>query len=348
MPEALKILFAEPPPARRVGGIETALSGLARALTECGLAVERVSELTPAHVASADVVHFHGIWETPHHRARSWCAAAGKPFVVSPHGMLEDWAFRHRGWKKRPYFHLVERRSIARARVVLATSDDEAATLRRWFDAAQVRVLPLGLEPPSVPDHALMRQKLGWPDDELTLLFLSRLHEKKGLHLLVVAAPVAARDATRRLHLVIVGEGDPRYVEPLRRATAGWSGNVRATWVGACWGPEKWDYLSAAHLMCLPSFSENFGLAVLESLFAGTPVLTTPATPWGALRRSLPVQLTEPNVPALTAALRDALASPPASALERAETRRATAATFAWSHLAPRYAELYRELASRR
>jgi glycosyltransferase involved in cell wall biosynthesis len=345
MPEALKILFAEPPSTRRVGGIETALSGLAHALSSIGLVVTRASELAPALVAAADVVHFHGLWETGHHRARGWCVAAGKPFLVSPHGMLEDWAFRHRGWKKRPYFHLVERRSLARGRVVLATSDIEAATLQRWFAVEQVRVLPLGLAPPAMPAHALARRKLGWPDDELTVLFLSRLHEKKGLHLLIEAAASAAANATRKLHLVIVGDGDASYVAPLRQATAAWRGGLRATWVGACWGPEKWDYLEAAHLMCLPSFSENFGLAVLESFFAGTPVLTTPGTPWGALRDTLPVRITDPDVLALTAALREALATPPPTEEQRTATRRAATAQFAWSDLAPRYAALYRELA---
>jgi glycosyltransferase involved in cell wall biosynthesis len=346
VPQPLKVLFAEPPPARRVGGIETALSGLAQALASVGVAVTRAAELTPALVAAADIVHFHGLWETAHHRARRWCLAAARPYLVSPHGMLEDWAFRHRGWKKRPYFHLVERRSLARGHVILATSEIEADTLRRWFAPEQVRVLPLGLEPPVIPAHAAARQRLGWPDDEHTVLFLSRLHEKKGLHLLVDAlAAAASAGPLPPIHLVIVGEGDPAYVAPLRATTAAWRPPLRATWVGACWGAEKWDYLSAAHLMCLPSFSENFGLAVLESLFAGTPVLTTPATPWAEIRGALPVRLTEPAVPALTAALRDALAAPPPTEAQRAVTRRAAAARFAWTDLAPRYAALYRELA---
>lgn len=345
MPRPLNVLFAEPPPARRVGGIETALHGLASALPVAGVAVQRSDAPDPAALASADLVHFHGIWEPTHLRLRRACRRIGKPFVVSPHGMLEDWAFRHRGWKKRPYFHLLERPSMRRSRAVLATSEDEAATLRRWFAADQVRVLPLGYQTENVPAHAAARDRLGWPADERVVLFLSRCHEKKGLHLLVDVLPEAVRGLPDRFHLVVVGDGERGYVAPLQAATHQWSGNCRATWVGACWTAAKWDYLSGADLMCLPSYSENFGLAVLESLLAGTPVLTTTATPWGALRGPLPVRLTEPAAPALATALREACGAPRPTAGERLITRHAAEEMFGWSRLAPRYADLYREFA---
>jgi glycosyltransferase involved in cell wall biosynthesis len=345
MPATLNILFAEPPSSRRVGGIETALSGLAGALSAENITVTRSATPTAESMAAADVVHFHGIWETLHHQARGTCVRMRKPFLVSPHGMLEPWAFRHRAWKKWPYFHLIERRSIARARVVLATSDTEAAALRRWFSPEIIRVLPLGLAAPvPMPEHVAARRQLAWSDDERVILFLSRLHEKKGLHLLIDAVARAAQRANAKIHLVIVGEGDPAYVAPLQRATAAWRGNHRATWVGACWSERKWDYLAAADLMCLPSFSENFGLAVLESLFAGTPVLTTPATPWGAWQNSLPIDLAAPNVAALTEALTGAIARPRPAEADRARTKQTAAQLFAWSGLAPRYAALYREL----
>jgi glycosyltransferase involved in cell wall biosynthesis len=344
MSQTLNVLFAEPPAARRVGGIETALSGLAAALGVANIRVTRSAEPTRDAVAASDVVHFHGMWETAHHRARGWCTQLRKPFVVSPHGMLEPWAFRHRGWKKRPYFHLIERRSIARSRVVLATSESEAANLRRWFDADRLRVLPLGLTPPSLPEHTSARRQLGWADDAWTVLFLSRVHEKKGLHLLIDAVAAAARSTSRQIQLVIVGEGDSSYVEPLKRITAAWQGNVSANWVGACWNEQKWAYLAGADLMCLPSFSENFGLAVLESLFVGTPVLTTPATPWGAWQSSLPIELAEPDTAALTAGLTKALTQAAPTDAARAITRQTTAGIFDWSGLAPRYAALYREL----
>lgn len=340
------MLFVEPPAERRVGGIETALSSLAEALSKIGVAVVRDIAPTRSRLASADVVHFHGLWEISHRRARRWCTQLRKPMIVSPHGMLEDWAFRHRGWKKRPYFRLFERRSIARANLILATSEMETGPLLRWFPSEKIRVLPLGGHPPmALRPHAEARTRLGLSADPCVILFLSRCHEKKGLHLLIEALPKLALNLAQPIHLLVVGDGEAGYVEPLRHETSGWMGMLRCTWAGAVWGEEKWDYLSAADLLCLPSYSENFGLAVLEALFAGTPVLTTYATPWPALRGTLPLFFTQPSAPELAAALRQRIESPRASEADRAATRHEAVATFNWSTLAPRYAELYSELA---
>lgn len=345
MRRPLKVLFAEPPAERRIGGIETALSGLAAALPATEIELIRAPRVDQPLIAAADVVHFHGLWEPLHHRARAWCRTLGKPFIVSPHGMLEDWAFRHRSWKKQPYFYLIERRSVARANVLLATSEAEAATLRRWFPEEKIRVLSLGATAVSPPTHEAARQKLGLPADEFVVLFLSRCHEKKGLHLLIEAMARISRTSAQRIHLLIVGEGEARYVEPLRQATAPWRGNLRCTWVGAVWGDKKWEYLSAADLLCLPTFSENFGLVVVEALFAGTPALTTFATPWPALRGSLPVFLTNPKVDDLTTALQAQLQVTSPRGVGRSQTREAAIAAFDWSVLAPHYVALYRQLA---
>ncbi len=341
----LKVLFAEPPAERRIGGIETALRGLAAALPAAEVTLTRSVQLNRSSIAEADVVHFHGLWEFLHHRARGWCGELGKPFIVSPHGMLEDWAFRHRAWKKWPYFHLVERRSLTRADVLLATSAEEAASLGRWFSSPQVEVMPLGTSVMAAPDHAESRRKLGLAPEEFVVLFLSRCHQKKGLHLLIEALGRVAATATKKIRLLIVGEGDSRYVEPLRRTTQSWRGNVRCTWAGAVWGVEKWTYLSAADLFCLPSYSENFGLVVVEALFAGTPVLTTFATPWPSLRGSLPVHLIPPTVDDLVAALETRLRHPVPDVVERSHTRQDAIARFDWSALAPHYLALYRRLA---
>jgi glycosyltransferase involved in cell wall biosynthesis len=345
MRRPLKVLFAEPPPERRVGGIETALSGLAAALPAAEVELVRTSCLDQPSVARADVVHFHGLWEPRHHRARTWCRKLGKPFIVSPHGMLEDWAFQHRSWKKWPYFHLVERRSVGRANAILATSEAEADTLRRWFSPEKIHVLSLGATAVPAPGHHAARQKLNLPDDEFVVLFLSRCHEKKGLHLLIEALPRIGRTTTRPIHLVVVGEGESRYVAPLRQATTSWAGNLHCTWAGAIWGDAKWDYLGAADLLCLPTFSENFGLVVVEALFAGTPVLTTFATPWPTLRGVLPVFLTPPRTDELVRALEARVQAATPGDGERSRTRATALAAFDWSVLAPRYLALYRQLA---
>jgi glycosyltransferase involved in cell wall biosynthesis len=339
----VRILSVEPPSPRRAGGIETALGGLTHALAQIGVEVTRSDMAKSARLETADVVHFHGLWEPSHLSLRRRCRELRKPHLVSPHGMLENWAFRHRGWKKRPYFYFFERRSVGGADAILATSEEETIPLRRWFEPDKIRVLPLGGDAPPSPQHATARSAVGLAADEFVVLFLSRCHQKKGLHLLIEALPAAVAPGVK-VHLIVVGEGEAAYVGPLKRTTSTWKGDLHCTWVGAIWGVEKWKYLSAADLFCLPSYSENFGLAILEALFAGTPVLTTNKTPWASLRDTLPVQIIPTNLTELTRALAAALASPRATEAERAITRANTMARFSWSTLAPRYVELYQQL----
>ncbi len=334
----MNVLFVEPPPVRRVGGIETALAGWSAALRTAGIDAVRRDAPSDSDLRAADVIHFHGLWEPDHPRLRRRTSQLGKPWLASPHGMLEPWALRHKRWKKLPWFHLVERPSLRRARRLVATCEAEAAVLAQWFPASQIVWLPLGIQESTTPDAARARAELGWSPAERVVVFLSRLHEKKGLHLLIEAW--AQLQPAPDARLVIVGEGDPAYVDPLRARTRA-RPDLRIDWLGARWGDARWAPLQGADLFCLPSFSENFGLVVAESLLVGTPVLTTPFTPWESLRGDLPVSLCEPTVPALVAALRHALAEPPPSADQRLRTHATTRARFGWSALAPRYAALY-------
>ena len=271
----MKVLFFTPPAGQRIGGLDAAIDGLRGALERRGIEVG--GEL-PAH-GGAGAAHFHGLWQPTHARLARECRARGIPCVVSPHGMLEPWAWRHKWWKKWPYFHLVEKRHLTRAKALLATAPQEAGRLRGFLPGQRIERLPLGMTGSAKPDYQRARGHLGWPADERVLLFLSRIHAKKGLDLLLHA--LATMELSAPTRLVIVGEGEPGYVAQLRRfAEENSRALPRIDWVGAVWGEERWKYFQGADLFCLPTHSENFGLAVLEACQVGTPVLTTVETPW--------------------------------------------------------------------
>jgi hypothetical protein len=101
--------------------------------------------------------------------------------------MLEPWAWRHRRWKKWPWYHLFERRHLDGASRVLTTSEKEAENVRKRLPAVDCRALPLGLTSEREPDYMAARRKLGWSESDVVLLFLSRIHPKKGLDLLLRA-----------------------------------------------------------------------------------------------------------------------------------------------------------------
>jgi glycosyltransferase involved in cell wall biosynthesis len=259
--------------------------------------------------------------------------------------MLEPWAWRHKWWKKWPYFWLVEGRHLRRAKCILATAPQEERRIRGFFPRQNVRTLPLGFTSDAQPDYEAARANLGWSPDERVLLFLSRIHEKKGLDMLLEA--LAGLEAVPATRLVIVGGGDSAYVKSLRLLAGTLAAKLpRIDWAGEIWGEARWPYFQGADLFCLPSHSENFGLAVLEAAQVGTPVLTTTTTPWGEWLRGNCAFITEPTVDGIATQLREYFTRPKVTAADRQHFASTVAGQFSWKVLGPQYAQLYRELAS--
>ncbi|RYD71739.1 MAG: glycosyltransferase, partial [Verrucomicrobiaceae bacterium] len=338
----VKVLFFEPPPAQRVGGLDAAITTLRTALQELGVEVnDQLSRSTLTDDVYA--VHFHGLWQPGHIRIANECRRRGIPFVVSPHGMLEPWAWRHKAWKKWPYYYLVERRFLRSASCVLATANSEAERLSELLPGQRIETLPLGMTADVGPDYSAARECTGWSPNELVLLFLSRIHVKKGLDLLLRALcemPVPAD-----VRLVVVGGGEQSYVATLKSFVQQNAPRLpRIDWLGEIWGDERWKYFQGADLFCLPTHSENFGLAVLEALQVGTPVLTTRTTPWVAYLNAERGLLADPTVESLKSSLSTFLSAPRSSALSREQTAAWAHETFSWSQLAPRYRSLYESL----
>jgi glycosyltransferase involved in cell wall biosynthesis len=336
------IHFHEPPPAQRVGGLDAAIVGLRTAMEKAGVRVE----MNPTGRGDAQAAHFHGLWQRNFPGIARAYAARGIPYVVSPHGMLEPWAWRHRWWKKFPYWHLVEKRWTRRAACVLATAEPEAARLRRFFPKTRLECRPLGLTGQARPDYTAARARLGWREDELVLLFLSRIHEKKGLDLLLMALAEMKPAAPPGARLVIVGpEEQPAYVARCRSiATAHEARLPSIHWMGAVWGDERWPYLQGADLFCLPTHSENFGLAVLEALQVGTPALTTTETPWAeVLRENGRGYICTPRKEDVRLTLEEFFARP--RRVDRTALAHWAWTNYQWDALAPSYAALYDSLA---
>jgi glycosyltransferase involved in cell wall biosynthesis len=260
--------------------------------------------------------------------------------------MLEPWAWRHKFWKKLPYYYCFERAQLKSARVVLATSEQEAANLSRFVSSKRIRSLPLGLSDACPPAYGAARQKLGWSPDELVLLFLSRIHPKKGLHLLLRALAAIAPEMPAKWRLVIVGDGEEKYLAHCRQiARSNDLVSRRAEWKGAVWGKEKWPYFQGADLFCLPSFSENFGLAVMEACQVGTRALTTRDTPWSFLGKEGAAFLVEPDVASVQQGLRAFLKAAAWSLVEREALSQRIQERFGWPTVGPKYVELYQQIA---
>jgi len=222
-----------------------------------------------ANAASYDVVHVHALFS---YATIPGCRAAAHvpvPYVLRPLGTLSDWSLGRRRWKKRPYYALLERSHLEMASAIHVTSEAEAEDVARLGYADRVRVIPLGV------DVAERRPRKTPGGASLRLLFLSRLHEKKNLPLLLRAI-AHALDAPRRIELTIAGTGEPGYREQLVELARQLGLGDRVTFVGHVEGSAKERAFADADCFILPSAHENFGLAVAEALAAGLPAIISP------------------------------------------------------------------------
>ena len=230
-----------------------------------------------------DLVHIHGLWQLHHAQVARYAFRHRVPIVVSTHGMLEPWALQRSRWIKRIARVSYQDRILARARCLHTTAPEEAVNLRRLGLSRPIAVIPLGVEVPS--PSRLRRDEArfsGLPAGARVALFLSRLHPKKGLDLLLHAWS-KARPRSPEWVLAVAGYDAGEYRRELVRLAVELGVEHSVVFTGPVRGEEKESLLGAAELFVLPSRSENFGLVVPEALARGLPVITTTGTPWSGI-----------------------------------------------------------------
>jgi glycosyltransferase involved in cell wall biosynthesis len=234
------------------------------------------------HAAEYDAVLVHGIWQYQSLATRHACINANVPYFVFVHGALDPWfeqRYPAKHAKKSLYWRLFEHRVLRDARSVLFTRDEECLLARTSFSPYRVAeaVIDIGVE---APDGDAVAQRgvflAAFPElrDKRVVLFLSRIHPKKGCDLLIRAfAEFGQRDPD--LRLVIAGPGDDATKTTLEALAASVGVAHRITWTGMLSGDLKWGAFHAADVFALTSHSENFGVVVPEALACGLPVLIT-------------------------------------------------------------------------
>ena len=223
-------------------------------------------------IGGANGLHLHGVWEQSTQVAAQLARARDVPYVVSAHGMLERWALRHKALKKKVYAALVERPTMERAACLHALTPAEAEDYRRFGCTAPIAVIPNGVRVPSQVTSAAFLRHYRDLEGKTIVLFLGRIHAKKGLDLLVRAWKEMASGHPEAV-MVLAGpdfEGSRARLTALIEAE-GLGAQVLFT--GMLRGELKWSALAAATCFVLPSFSEGLSVSVLEAMGVGLPVI---------------------------------------------------------------------------
>jgi len=223
-------------------------------------------------IRSYDVVHLHSTFLWPTWAAARAASRAQVPYLIAPRGMLVgDMIRRKSRWVKTAWIDLVERRTLREAAAVHVTAELEAQELHKLrFDLPELVCMPNGVEVPT--SHAPLHPSLaGLIGARPYALFLSRISWKKGLDRLI-----RAWQSVPELLLVVAGNDDESY-EPTLRTLAQEAGVAeRVLFVGAVSDANKWALYAGAQFFLLPSYSENFGNAVVEAMSMSCPVIVSP------------------------------------------------------------------------
>jgi len=286
-----------------------------------------------------DIVHINGLW----HLFCHWSAVQAKsrkiPFIIQTHGMLTKWALNWHPRRKKIASFLYQNNDLRFASGFVATSMQEAQSIRDFGLSQPIAIIPNGIV---LPDYSLFNfgELLGGIKSK-KVLFLGRIHPVKGLENLLEAwAKVAIEGWT----LQIAGPGDRSYINSLLHCAKKMGIQHEVEFLGPVTDAHKPDLFSKADLLVLPSFSENFGVVVAEALSYGLPVITTTGTPWAELHDYQSGWCVKPTVEGLSYALNEAMVNDQNLYASMRRNAISHAKNFQWDSLARQMRDFYSAL----
>ncbi|MAE66224.1 MAG: hypothetical protein CMJ18_18290 [Phycisphaeraceae bacterium] len=310
-------------------------------------------------VAEADVLHLHAPWDPPNPQFAAVARRTGTPYVLSLHGMLDEYSMRQRGLKKKLYMALVGRKLLERAACVHCDNETEAEQSHPWFPRGRTMVIPVILDLDlfeELPGPELARLSFddlpdaSEADADAVVLFLSRVQEKKGIEVLIDATE-RLRDRDVRCRVIVAGDAEvPGYDAQLMADIARRGLDDRIRFVGLVGGPKKLSLYEAADVFALPTRQESFGIVFAESLACRTPVITTRGVHiWPQLEESGGALIVERTADAFADAIVTLLEAGPPRRREMGEMGRAWVFEYlGMDRVAGLYETLYRNAVGHR
>jgi glycosyltransferase involved in cell wall biosynthesis len=295
-------------------------------------------------IPAVDLAHIHSLYLFHNLVAGHYCRQNAIPYLVRPHGTLDPFIYRRHRRRKRLMEHLFEHRNIRKAAALHFTTVQEQALAAPYTFDTPGLVVPLGIgadEFAAMPGPGSFRRRHPEIGDKRIILFFGRINFKKGLDILAQAFGSVGR-RRQDVHLVIAGPDNEGWGAKVRTWLDEAGMSARATFTGMLLGPDKLAVLRDASMFVLPSYSENFGLAVIEAMAAGLPVIISdqvniwPEVETAGAGRVIPCDAT-----ALAGQILELLTSPAAAAGMGQKGRALVEERFQWPRIAPRLAEAY-------
>ncbi|WP_414563553.1 MULTISPECIES: glycosyltransferase [unclassified Anabaena] len=222
-----------------------------------------------------EILHIHALFSYPSTIAMAIARLKNVPYIVTPHGLLCEWSLQQSKRKKQTYLKLIEQANLNNSQAIHFTSQKEKQEVSQLKLHPANFVLPLGMSLPTQISEARqrLRQQFNIPPDEPIILFLSRLHYKKGLDYLI---PALSKITQYRFTFILAGSGTSDYEAQIESLLVSNRLRDRTRVVGFVEGETKDILMQGSDLFVLTSHSENFAVSVLEALSVGVPVLVTP------------------------------------------------------------------------
>lgn len=305
----------------------------AHKLAKTSVSAELVGRL-PRLIAWADVVHLTAVYSFPTIPTLAACRLAGKPVVWSPRGALLRWEHTRKRGLKEAWERTCATILRGHPHLLHVTSPEEGKAARTQLPDSPVVEVPNGV---NIPNS--LAPRLWQPDGRMRILYLGRLDPIKGIENLIDAIALAE---TPRLELTLCGTGDAAYTASLVRRIEEKGLSTQIKVAGFVEGPAKTLAFEQADLCVLPSFSENFGMTVVEALSHSVPVIASKGTPWQELK-SRGAGDWVANDPASLARAIDVMAQKNLEAMGR-NGRSWMYENFDWNAVGRRMADVYRQL----
>lgn len=223
-----------------------------------------------------DIIQVQSMWDMRYHKLKILADKYHIPFIITPRGMLEPWSLLQKKWKKKLALILYQMRDLNTSACIYTTAEMEAMHIRDLGVKAPISVIPNGIE---TDGYAC---RISANEVKKQVLFLSRIHVKKGIELLINAWQNLTKDFSE-WQLLIVGNGEEEYINTLNRIIIEKRLEDCIKILPPVFGSAKYKLYSESSLFVLPSYSENFGMVIAEALSCGVPVITTTDTPWELL-----------------------------------------------------------------